>query len=255
MRSTGIELEQRTARIGDWSVTAWRRVPPDADGSPPVVCVHGAGVSSRELRPLVATLGEHLPAWTVDLPGFGQSTKPPYALGLTELADALADWLAAEGLPPACLAGCSFGCQVAVDVAVRHPERVRSLVLIGPTVDPAARSWPRLIARWLRNSRREDPRMMPLNAADYRDAGLRQVLAGFEAAVRDRVEDKLPHVAVPTLVVRGEFDRLAPQDWAEEVTRKVPRGRLAVVPGAPHTVPFRDPAALVPLIRGFLADA
>ncbi|MFI7635586.1 alpha/beta fold hydrolase [Nonomuraea sp. NPDC049400] len=255
MKSTEIALERRTAKVGDWSMTGWRRIPPDADESPPVVCVHGAGVSSRELCPLVAALGEHLPAWTVDLPGFGQSTKPPYALGLTELADALADWLEAEQLPAACLAGCSFGCQIAVDIAVRHPERVRSLVLMGPTVDPAARSWSRLIARWVRNSRREDPRMAPLNVADYRDAGLRQVVTSFDAAVRDRVEDKLPHVAVPTLVVRGEFDRLVPQDWAEEVTRRTPRGRLVVVPGAPHMVPFRDPAALVPIIRGFVADA
>ncbi|MGN9837039.1 alpha/beta fold hydrolase [Nonomuraea sp. H19] len=247
-------LERRTVKVGEWEVTGWRRVPPSADRTPPVVCVHGAGVSSRELRPLVAALGEHVPAWTVDLPGFGQSTKPPYPLGLPALADALADWLEAAGLPPVCMAGSSFGCQIAVDVAVRYPERVRSLVLIGPTVDPMARSWSRQIIRWLRNSVREDPRMTPLNAADYRDAGLRQVLASFRAAMRDRVEDKLPHVAVPTLVVRGEFDRMVPQDWAEEVTRRTPLARLVVVPGAPHMIPFRDPAALAPIIRGFAAD-
>jgi pimeloyl-ACP methyl ester carboxylesterase len=247
-------LEERTVQAGRWSMTGWRRVPPEAD-RPPVVCVHGAGVSSRELRPLVALLGERVPAWTVDLPGFGRSAKPVRPLGLTALADALADWLAAENLPPACLMGCSFGCQLAVDVAVRYPERVRSIVLLGPTVDPMARSWPRLIARWIRNAAREDPRMAPLNLADYREAGTRRVLAGFVTAMADRPEDKLPLLTVPVLVIRGEYDRLVPQEWAEEVTRRTPSARLVVVPGMPHMIPFRGPETVAPLIAEFAADA
>ncbi|MFI7705054.1 alpha/beta fold hydrolase [Nonomuraea sp. NPDC049480] len=247
-------LERRTVRVGDWSLAGWRRGPREDGGTTPVVCVHGAGVSSRELGPLVAALGERVPAWTVDLPGFGKSTKPPRPLDLSALADALAGWLAAAELPPACLVGCSFGCQLAVDVAVRHPRRVRSLVLVGPTVDPRARSWSRMIGRWMRNSVREDPRMTPLNVADYRDAGLRRVVATFQVAMRDRVEDKLPHVSVPTLVVRGEHDRMVPQDWAEQVTSLTPGARLVVVPGMPHMIPFRGPEALAPIITGFTSS-
>jgi pimeloyl-ACP methyl ester carboxylesterase len=245
------DLERRTVTAGRWPMTGWRRVPPGGRHSTPVVCVHGAGVSSRELRPLVAALGEHLPAWTVDLPGFGESAKPPHPLDLPGLTDALVSWLEAAELPPACLVGCSFGCQLAVDAAVRHPERVRSLILVGPTVDPRARSWPRMIGRWLRNSVRESPRMAPLNVADYRDAGLRRVVATFQEAMRDRPEDKLPRVAVPVLVVRGEYDRMVSQDWAEQVTRLIPRARLVVVPGMPHMIPFRGPQALVPVITDF----
>ena len=73
--------------------------------------------------------------------------------------------------------GASFGCQVVVDVAVRHPETVGSLVLAGPTVDPRGRSLWRLAGQWLRNSVGESPRMAPLNIADYRDAGLRGIPA------------------------------------------------------------------------------
>ncbi|MGP3918577.1 hypothetical protein [Nonomuraea sp. 10N515B] len=85
-------------------------------------------------------------------------------------------------------------------------------------MDPRARSWPRMIGRWLRNSVRESPRMAPLNVADYRDAGLRRVVATFQEAMRDRPEDKLPRV---------------------------------VVPGMPHMIPFRGPRALVPVITDF----
>ncbi|RVX41673.1 pimeloyl-ACP methyl ester carboxylesterase [Nonomuraea polychroma] len=243
-----MDLERRIVKAGRWPMTGWRCVPRGGDRRTPVVCVHGAGVSSRELRPLVAALGAHVPAWTVDLPGFGRSAKPPRPLDLAGLGDALISWLEAEDLPPACLVGCSFGCQLAVDVAVRHPERVHSLVLVGPTVDPQARSWPRMIGRWLRNSVRESPRMAPLNVADYWDAGMRRVVATFEVAMRDRPEDKLPRVAVPTLVVRGEYDRMVSQAWAEQVTRLIPRARLVIVPGMPHMIPFRDPQALAPIV-------
>jgi pimeloyl-ACP methyl ester carboxylesterase len=230
-------------------MASWR----SGDGAvTPVVCVHGAGISSRPLLPLVERLGETVETWAVDLPGFGRSSKPVEPLGLTALGDALADWLATADLPPVCLLGSSFGCQVATDVAVRHPGGIRSLVLVGPTVDPVGRTWPRTVARWLRNSVRESPRMAPLNIADYRDCGTRRAVFTFGESLRDRIEDRLPAVTVPTLVVRGERDPLVPRPWAEEVTRLIPRARLATVPGAPHMVPFRAPAALAGLVAEFV---
>ncbi|MEU1734469.1 alpha/beta hydrolase [Streptosporangium sp. NPDC020145] len=219
-----------------------------------VVCVHGAGVSSRELLPFVDALGERHDTWALDLPGFGASTKPSRPLTLPTLADVVAAWVTETGLERPCLLGGSFGCQVVVDIAVRHPELVSALVLAGPTVDPHSRSPVRLAGQWLRNSVREDPRMVPLNVADYRDAGLRRVLGTFGESIRDRIEDKLPLVTVPTLVVRGEYDRLVPQPWAEEATRLLPRGRLVIMEGLPHMTPYRDPRGLARIVTDFLAE-
>lgn len=243
-------MERRTTVIGAERLASWHLSP--REPSPTVVCVHGAGVSSRELRPLVSELGLAVDAWTVDLPGFGYSTKPAAAPDLRSLVDALSAWLDAEGLAPACLLGGSFGCQIVVDLAVRHPEQVSHLVLAGPTVDPHGRTWPRMLGRWLRNAVHEDPRMLPLNIADYRDAGARRVISAFRASKDDRIEDKLERIAVPTLVARGELDALCPQDWAEEVTRLLPRGRLAIVPRTPHMIPYRAPGELSSLVTDFL---
>jgi pimeloyl-ACP methyl ester carboxylesterase len=239
--------------MGAWSVRPARPV-----GATPVVCVHGAGISSRPLLPLVERLGTAVETWAVDLPGFGRSSRPAAPLGLTALGDVLADWLRAVDLPPVCLLGSSFGCQVVTDVAVHHPDGVRSLVLVGPTTDPLARTWPRTAARWLRNSVRESPRMVPVNVADYRDCGTRGVLFPFGESLRDRIEDRLPAITAPTLVVRGERDALVPRPWAEEVTRLIPRARLATVPRAPHMIPFREPEALAEIVTEFVrrdADA
>ncbi|HEY7487276.1 MAG TPA: SDR family oxidoreductase [Streptosporangiaceae bacterium] len=251
-RPSGDRLGPRSTLVQGRRMVSWHRSPGRA--APSVVCVHGAGASSRELRPLVAELGRELDAWTVDLPGFGHSDKPDHPLDLRELADALADWLTVADVAPACLVGCSFGGQIAADLAVRRPELVSALVLAGPTIDPQGRSWPRFIGRWLRNSVHEDARMARLNIADYLDAGTRRVFATFRESMRDRIEDKLPQVTVPTLVVRGELDRLGPADWAEEVTRLLPHGRLVTVPGSPHMIPFKAPRELADHIASFVTD-
>ncbi|WP_344953701.1 alpha/beta fold hydrolase [Actinomadura miaoliensis] len=247
-----MSVRRRAVAVEGRAMAAWC-AGPDA-GLPPVVCVHGAGVSSRPHMPLVRALGERVRVWTVDLPGFGRSPAPPEPPSLRALGDALAGWLAAVDLPPVCLLGSSFGCQIAVDVAVRHRRHVRSLVLAGPTADPHARTWRATLRRWLRNTVREDPRMFPLNLADYRDCGTRRMLAAFAESLRDPLEDRLPRVDVPALVVRGEHDAIVPQAWTEEVTRLVPDARLAVVPGSPHMVPYRRPDALARLVEGFLRE-
>jgi pimeloyl-ACP methyl ester carboxylesterase len=72
-------------------------------------------------------------------------------------------------------------------------------------------------------------------------------------AIADRIEDKLPRVQSPALVVIGTLDGFTPVSWAEELAGLLPHGRLAVVEGAPHTLNYSRPAELarlaLPLIR------
>jgi pimeloyl-ACP methyl ester carboxylesterase len=242
-------MRRLTTTVAGCSIATWT-----AGTGPAVVCVHGAGVSSRELRGFTGLLAARAQAWCLDLPGFGESGPAPGPPTLTALADALAAWLRSVGLAGACLLGSSFGCQVATDVAVRYPDLAGSLVLAGPTCDPLARTWPRTIGRWLRNMPGEDPRMAPLNLADYRDCGPRRALAAWRASMHDPIEGRLPAVRQPTLVVRGERDAMVPQSWAEEVTRLLPDGRLRVIEGAPHMIPYRAPRRLADETLGFLAE-
>ncbi|MFC7109864.1 alpha/beta fold hydrolase [Nonomuraea rubra] len=62
-------------------------------------------------------------------------------------------------------------------------------------------------------------------------------------------------MAVPALVVRGGKDRMVSQAWAEEVTRLLPRGRLVVMDGLPHMVPYKDPRGLAREVGAFLEAA
>lgn len=106
----------------------------------PVVTVHGMVVSGRYMVPTAELLAPRHPVYVPDLPGFGKSEGPDRIPEVPGLADLLAKWMEAAGVERAALLGNSFGCQVAAELAARHPEIVEGLVLQGPTTDPRGRA-------------------------------------------------------------------------------------------------------------------
>lgn len=118
---------------------------------PPRVFVHGLGSSS------IATFPEHAvqrpqqapDAFLIDLPGFGSSRNAPAAWTYTieDQADLVAVLLADLGIGPVTLIGHSMGGSIAIALARRHPERVRSLVAIEPNLDPGVGTLSAHIAR------------------------------------------------------------------------------------------------------------
>jgi 2-hydroxy-6-oxonona-2,4-dienedioate hydrolase len=202
---------------------------------PPVVLVPGIGLSHRVMLPIAELLTPHFAVRAPDPPGFGRSDKPGRVLDVPELADALAAWIEAASISRPALVGNSFGCQVIVELAARHPDRIACAVLQGPTMDAAARTLPSQTWRWLHDllQERPDPRA---RLRDYRDAGPRRVLATYRLALRHRVEEQLPRVTVPTLVVRGPDDPIVSQNWAETVAGLLPAGQLVVTATGAHTL-------------------
>ncbi|CAN7333174.1 alpha/beta hydrolase [Trinickia sp. LjRoot230] len=74
-------------------------------------------------------------------------------------------------------------------------------------------------------------------------------------AIADRIEDRLPRVAAPTLVVAGTRDALVSVRWAEQAARLLPRGALMLMTGATHTLNFVYPHSLAFAIAPFLPHA
>lgn len=90
------------------SLVSVEPVPADA---PVVVLVHGSGLSGRYMIPTARELTADFRVYVPDLPGFGDSGKPQKVLSVPELADWVADWMIAIGLPRGALLGNSFGCR------------------------------------------------------------------------------------------------------------------------------------------------
>lgn len=249
----------QTGQLADrWTVVDGLRIymrvgaEPVPAGRPTIVLVHGLSVSSRYMVPTAEHLAPLYPVYAPDFPGFGRSDNPPRVLDIPELANVLRKWMDTVGLDHPTLLANSLGCQVAVDFAMRYPQRVDRLILNAPTMDPRARTLRQQFARLALDSVREPLSQPFIVLGDYFRTGTRRTFCTLRYALADMIEAKLPRVRAETLIVRGAHDPIVPQAWAEESARLLPRGRLVVVPGAAHTVNYSSPAELVRIVRSFL---
>ncbi|MFC6021344.1 alpha/beta fold hydrolase [Plantactinospora solaniradicis] len=202
--------------------------------------LHGLAVSHRYLMPTALRLGGRS-VYVPDLPGFGLSDKPPAVLDVGQHAEVIAALTDALGVASAAILGNSFGCQVAVELAVRRPDLVAALVLVGPTTDPTAATMTGQLRRLLRDLPREDWRQTPILAKDLRDAGPRRIIATLRHAVEDHIDSKLPAISVPTLLVRGDRDPIAPARWVNQATALTPHGHTHTVAAAHNAVTTAGP--------------
>jgi 2-hydroxy-6-oxonona-2,4-dienedioate hydrolase len=249
------ELESAWTEAGGLRVHARFSTQTPPEDAPPIILVHGLGVASRSMVPLAKALAPSYRVHAPDLPGFGDSEKPPQVLNLAELTDCLVAWTRAYGLERAVFLGNSVGCQLVVRLAVRHPDLVERVVLQGPTMDPEARTMRQQTWRWIWNSRGERGSLTPIALREYWRCGLRRLLKTFRYSLEDPIEEKLPSVRVPALVVRGSWDPVVTQSWAEEVADLLPMGRLVVIPDGPHTLVHNRPLDLAGVVRHFLSSA
>ena len=224
----------------------------------PIVFVHGLGVSTRYMEPTMVRLADSHSVAALDLPGFGRSEAPPRAFTLGDHAHTLAAWLDARAIDLPILVGNSYGCQVIVECVARFPARAAGLVLNAPTMDPAHRSALMMIARVLADVPREPWRLAAIVAGDYWRAGTRRMLFTLRDALRDRIEEKLPAIAQPVLVVCGARDPVVTVRWASEVARLVGIERAGAAGGvmqcvttAAHALPYDDPVIFAASIANF----
>ncbi len=229
------------------------------NGRTPLVFVHGLGVSVRYLEPTMALLASEYHVAGLDLPGFGRSGTPPETLDTRGLASALAKWLDVRGIGPAIFVGNSYGCQVIVELVMQDPRRVVGLVLNAPTMDPAHRTITGHLIRVLADIPFEPFGLWWVVARDYLRAGPLRLLATLRYALDDHIEEKLPDVVAPTMIVCGARDPVVTMAWATEAARLVGLtsqgavgATLSVVPTAAHALPYDDPATFAALIESFV---
>jgi len=252
MRAPIGQLHSFWATIGGLRAHARISANPAPPGLAPIVMVHGLSVSSRYMVPTALRLAPQRRIYAPDLPGFGKSEHPGAVLDIPALADALDGWIEYLGIGPAVLLGNSMGCQIIADLAVRHPGRIERAVLIGPTVDRHGRTLLEQARRLIVNIPREPLSSVLTQGRDYWAAGVHRTIATFCHALADPIEEKAPLMRFPTLVVRGEYDPIAPQRWCEDLVRLLPDGHLAVIPHAPHATNYDAPSLLAHIVLEFL---
>ncbi|GGI45246.1 pimeloyl-ACP methyl ester carboxylesterase [Agromyces flavus] len=224
----------REFRRGD-AVTVITEAGSERADAPTFVLVHGIGMGHRYFSDLADALAREGRVLALDLPGFGEAPEPSHPQTMSEAGAYLAELIDAEALPgPVVLVGHSMGTQIVAETAAQRPDLIASLVLVAPTVNPRERSAVVQAIRLAEDPSLIRPKVVVLGIRMYLQAGPRWYFKKLHQMLAHRIELVLPDVAAPTLVIRGEHDRLAPRAWAEEVANILPDGRYVEVPDRGH---------------------
>jgi pimeloyl-ACP methyl ester carboxylesterase len=194
----------------------------------PVVLVPGLGLGPESYAPTVKYLDTQYDV--VTLPGYGEPVARGDDLGTTALAERLVVRIKES---PAVLVGHSASCQIIVAAALAHPELAKALVLIAPSGDITASSWPTLAARWIRSAVWEDPRLIPSLSRQYFRTGFPSMARAMEVARHFDLAAALPALSTPTVVVRSKHDHIAPPEWTQQVADKA-QGEAWTLPSGSH---------------------
>jgi 2-hydroxy-6-oxonona-2,4-dienedioate hydrolase len=217
-------LQEHWSRVGDLRIFSRFSASAGTAAAPPVVLVHGFGMSSSYFVSTAERLAVEFSVYAPDLPGHGRSDTPREALDVPALARALVQWLDVNGLSRVWLVGHSMGGQVAVEAALQRPDTVERLVLIGLASDPQARSTVEQAWRLAIGCAFERAALIPHVLKDFSRAGARLV-PEFRAMLDHRIEQRLPLVRQSVLLLRGEKDPVSPQRWADDAARLLPHPR------------------------------
>lgn len=227
---------------------------------PPLVLLHGAtSIGSRDYAAQVPLFGRAFRLFLPDARGHGRTAwDASEGFRYDWLVEDLAAFVDGLGLDTVHLVGFSMGAMTALQYAVRSPERIRTMTVVGITTQREPRA---SVARRLMDPARVD-REEPAWAAELgrrhdpgQGAGAwRRLLPAIAAdvAVQPLLTPRdLRRISAPTLVVCGDRDPFVPVDHAWGISRQLPDGRLFVVPDCGHEVMSRRPSLFNEALAGF----
>ncbi|WP_164867795.1 alpha/beta fold hydrolase [Rhodovarius crocodyli] len=238
----------------------------------PLICLHGIGGAADLWAPTAAALpGRQVLAW--NQPGYGGN--PLLAdLSFSTLADNLAAELVQKGITSADFIGHSMGGMVAIELALRHPGLVRTLIPYATTPafggkDPsfardflakrlapldAGASMAECAAGLVRGmcAPTADPAAEPAAIAAMSlvpEATYRATLACLTTFDR---RDALGAITQPTHCIAGAEDKVAPARTMQRMADAIPGATLSLIPGAGHLPHLEQPAAFHATLRSLL---
>lgn len=241
---TGVRFEHAGAEI------VWESFG-DERATSTVIVVHGIGLGRTTYEAFAELLARRNRVITLDLPGFGEAAEPPRTPTIERLSDLVAALIRERAWQDVTVIGHSMGSQVAVSLADRHPDVVNRLVLVGPTVDSAARSFARQFGRLVLDAVRSHPLTWVRAGREYFRAGP-HLLRKVQATIVHAPEDIYPKLELPVLVLRGENDLLARRKWSRQVVAALPHGRLQEFHGRGHATIISEPEEPVAAIQSFI---
>ncbi|MBN1890509.1 MAG: alpha/beta fold hydrolase [Thermoflexales bacterium] len=230
-------------------------------GAPAVLFLHGWALSSALFSDSLACLSAHRHVIGLDWPGFNGSSASVANWQYEDYAQAIEAYVDQLGLAPYHLVGHSTGGAIAIVLATRCPDNVRSLTLIDSAGIPLKSFWRVLWRKLL-----EIPAQfvaMPNVRIHLKLASTALFNFVFRAAnayhcmqlpLYADISGYLPLVRVPTLAVWGENDCLVPLSMGQQLTSKIPGASLLVLPRAYHEWSALQPKVFARVVENFVTQ-
>jgi pimeloyl-ACP methyl ester carboxylesterase len=254
----------------------------------PLLLVMGLAADSTAWMFQVPDFAKRYRTIVFDNRGVGRSSKPPGPYSIHQMADDAAALLDALGIRRAHVVGVSMGGMIAQELVLRHPARVRGLVLACTYPEPDAEAerarafsiaqfgghvtasgetridvsaidplmlLQHLLPRVFNQSfiDRELPKLLQIfGGALQWGFSMEAILGQVEAVMGHRATDRLHQIASPTLVITGDADLLVSPANSDLLARTIPNATLVKVPGGSHGFNFETPDVFNRQVLDFL---
>ncbi len=248
----------------------------DEQGSgEPILLLMGLGYPLDMWYRTRPVLAQNFRTIAIDNRGIGRSEMPPGPYPIALMASDASAVLDAAGIESSHVYGISMGGMIAQELALQHPERVRSLILGctaagGPTAiqaEPEVRRM--LMSRGAMAPEEAAQAAIPFiydpgtpRSRIDEDLNIRRPWfprpeaynAQLQGILAWEAHSRLPQIAVPTLVIHGDNDRLVPAANGALVAGSIPGARLVKIPNAGHIYPTDQTEAAHRAVLDFLAQ-
>ena len=237
-----------------------------------LVLIHGAGDSSAVWEKQTAYFSKNHRVLAVDLPGHGTRIREPGMDRHEKNAEEVCRMMDHDGISKAVVAGHSMGGAVALTMALDHPQRLQGLVLVAtgarmkmrPDFLEQARQTAEQYGAEVPSSTHIIPIEQMVHPAIPADvvlwlknriggASAQATYADFQANNNFDVMNRLGEIRVPTLIIGGSDDRMAPRKFAEFLANSIPGARLEVLDSCGHYPQAEQEEAFNRAIESFLA--
>ena len=263
----------------------------DHGSGDPLLLIMGLGADANGWMFQTPELAKHYRTVVFDNRGVGRSDKPAGPYTTPQMADDAAHLLDRLGIERAHVCGISMGGMISQELALRHPQRLRSLVLGCTYAKPDAGVMQNqaLSASQLGGQvdthgnididlSKLDPMMffqtlLPLTfnqsfietelakvmqmfagALEY-GFDLNAILAQVRATAAHDTTSRLSQIKLPTLVITGDADRLIPSSNSDYLAEHIPAARLVKIAGGSHAFNIETPTLFNNAVLDFLRDA
>jgi pimeloyl-ACP methyl ester carboxylesterase len=234
----------------------------------PLVVLHGAYMNIPSMGAIIPKLAETHKVYALEFQGHGRTTDIDRPITYPALADDVAAFMDAVGLPKADVFGYSMGAAAGLQLAIRHPDRVNKLVAASVAYD--VEGWQPAFRDFIPQMTVEMFVDMPVFAEAYRKLAANP--DGFPELVRKLIAlEKEPMawgadvkaLKTPVLIITGDADvatlehsvalfRLLGGGGMGDMGQPLPASRLAVLPATSHTAVIGQTDLLVAVIEPFL---